>query len=294
MLERHPYLPLRLFAALATALALALPVAAEKKSDDEYPSNEYVEDVVPEGGQMTGKEIWEKFLENRMHSAIQHQRVISTDPGGGEQSTRFWVRWKDFRDDEHNANADGVLGKTLIKFQEPADTKHLGFLMILKEGGSHDQFVYTPSSRKVKRVNLRDVSVMGTDFSFDDIAFQDIEDADYRRLEDEEIEGRLVYVVEAVVKPEIDSSYSRTLAYLEKEHYVPLRARYWDHADVEVKEMKARPESIRDFNGVWVATDSTMYNLKRRTSSTLEVENIDPNIEIAENLFSTFRLGLRR
>jgi hypothetical protein len=293
MLERHPYLPLRLLVALATTLALAVPAAAEK-SDDEYPSNKYVEDVVPEGGQLTGKEIWEKFLENRMHSAIQHQRVISTDPGGGEQSTRFWVRWKDFRDDENNANADGVLGKTLIKFQEPADTKHLGFLMILKEGGSHDQFVYTPSSRKVKRVNLRDVSVMGTDFSFDDIAFQDIEDADYRRLEDEEIEGRLVYVVEAVVKPEIDSSYSRTLAYLEKEHYVPLRARYWDHADVEVKEMKARPESIRDFNGVWVATDSTMYNLKRRTSSTLEVENIDPNIEIAENLFSTFRLGLRR
>ncbi len=75
---------------------------------------------------------------------------------------------------------------------------------------------------------------------------------------------------------------------------MPLRARYWDHADIEVKEMKARPESIREFNGIWVATDSTMYNLKRRTSSTLEVENIDPNIEIAENLFSTFRLGLHR
>ena len=289
MKKRFPWLPACLALALAAGAAPALSAEPEKI---EYPSNEYVEDVVPEGGQLSGKEIWEKFLENRMHSAIQHQMVISKDPGGGEQTTRFWVRWKDFRDDDKKADLHGVLGKTLVKFDEPADMRHTGFLMILKENGVHDQFVYTASSRRVKRVNLRDVGVMGTDFSFDDIAYQDIEDADYARLDDEQIDGETVYVVQAVIKPEVDSSYSRTIAYIEKTHYVPLRARYWDHADVEVKEMRARLDTIREFNGVWIATDSTMHNLKRKTSSTLLVEKLDPNIAISENLFSTFRLSL--
>jgi hypothetical protein len=290
MKKRFSRLPVLLALALAAGPLPAL--SAEASGEIEYPTNEFVEDAIPEGGRLTGEEIWEKFLDNRMHSAIQHQMVISRDPGGGEQTTRFWVRWKDFRDDDKNADADGVLGKTLVKFEDPADMRHTGFLMVLKEHGVHDQFVYTASSRKVKRVNLRDVGVMGTDFSFDDIAFQDIEDANYTRLDDEEIDSEPVYVVEAVVKPEVDSSYSRTIAYIEKDHYVPLRARYWDHADVEVKEMTARNDTIREFNGVWIATDSTMYNLRRKTSSTLHVEKIDPNIEISENLFSTFRLSL--
>jgi hypothetical protein len=293
MMRKH--LPLRsLYLAAALVFALAVPASAEKQAEIEYPSNEYVEDVVPEGGGLTGREIWEKFLENRIHSAVQYQTIISRDPGGGEQRSSFWIRWKDFRNDEREANEDGVLGKTLIKFYNPADMRHTGFLMIVKEGGYQDQFVYTPSSRRVKRVNLRDVSVMGSDLSFDDIAFQDIEDANYTRLENEVFAGTPVYVVKAVVKPELDSAYSKTIAYFEKEHYVPLRARYWDHADIEVKEMKAESESIREFNGVWLATNSTMHNLKRNTESVLLVEKLDPNIEIAENLFSTFRLQLRR
>ena len=77
-------LPLRsLYLATALVLTLAVPASAEKQGDVEYPSNEYVEDVVPEGGGMTGRDIWEKFLENRIHSAVQYQTIISRDPGGG-------------------------------------------------------------------------------------------------------------------------------------------------------------------------------------------------------------------
>ena len=273
------------------ALGLALPALAGEVAD--YPSNEYVEDAVPEGGTLTGREIWEKFLENRMHSAVQHQMVISTDPGGGTQETHFWVRWKDFRDEEDEA-VNGVVGKTLVKFSAPFDMRHTGFLMILRDDKSYDQFVYLPSRRKVRRLNLRDVSVMGTDFSLDDFAFRDVDDAEYRRLQDEVLDGHPVYVVEAKIRPGVESPYSRTQSYLEKEHYIPLRTRFWDRAGVEVKELRAKHGSITEFNGVWVATQSTMKNLRRRTSSELVIERLDANVEIADNLFSVFRLELRR
>jgi hypothetical protein len=259
----------------------------------ELPSADEIEDAVPEGGSLTGREIWERYLDNKIHSAVQHQEIISTDPGGNDQSTRFWVRWKDYREVEDPAS-EGVLAKTLVKFVDPFDVRYTGYLMILREDRDSDQFVYRPSSRQIRRVKLRDASVMGTDYSFGDVAYQDIEDADYVRLDDEEIAGTAVYVVEATLKPFVQSQYTKTIAYLEKDHYVPLRVRYWDHADVEIKEMRADPASIREFNGVWVATNSTMHHLKQGTSSQLIIEDLDPNIEIAEQMFSVFRLGLRR
>ena len=263
----------------------------------EVPTAQEIEDALPLGGTLTGRELYERFLENKLHSAVQHQTVISTDPGGNAQQTRFWVRWKDYRENEGNGDGDipeGILAKTLVKFSDPFDMRYTGYLLILREDRESDQFVYSPSSRRIRRVNLRQASVMGTDYSFADIAYQDIEDAEYRRFPDEKIDGVPVYVVETMVKPFVRSPYYRTMVYLEKEHYIPLRIRYWDRAKVEIKEMKAEAPSIREFNGVWIATRSSMYNLLEGTSSTLLIEKLEPNPDLADQLFSVFRLELRR
>jgi hypothetical protein len=210
----------------------------------EVPTAEEIEDAIPEGESLTGKEIYERFLENKLHSAVQHQKVVSTDPGGSTQTTRFWVRWKDYREEDDGEGPEGVLAKTLVKFSDPFDMRNTGFLMIMREDRASDQWIYSPSTRKIRRVKLRQTSVMGTDYTFADIAYENIEDADYRRLADEEIDDLEVYVVEAVTKPFVDSQYNRTMVYLDQEHYVPLRARYWDQSDVEIKEMRAPASSL--------------------------------------------------
>ena len=279
------------FVPFVLVLALSAPPTAYGEVRA-VPTPEEIEDVIPEGESMTGREIYERFLENRLHSAVQHQTVISTDPGGNDQATTFWVRWKDYRDDREAP--EGVLAKTLVKFQDPFDMRHLGFLLILRKDRDHDQFVYLPSSRRVRRVKLNQTAVMGTDYSFGDIAYQDIESADYVRQKDEEIGGLPVYVVEATMKPFVPTNYHRVVVFLEKEHYIPLRARYWDDAEVEIKEMRSNPSSIKEFDGVWIATESTMRNLKEGTSSTTLVEDLDPDLTLADQLFSVFRLELRR
>ena len=279
------------FVPFVLVLALSAPPTAFGEVRP-VPTPEEIDDAIPEGESLTGREIYERFLENRLHSAVQHQTVISTDPGGNDQATTFWVRWKDYRDD--GEAPEGVLAKTLVKFQDPFDMRHLGFLLILREDRDHDQFVYLPSSRRVRRVKLNQTAVMGTDYSFRDIAYQDIESADYNRLQDEEIGDVPVYVVEATMKPFIPTPYHRVVVFLEKEHYIPLRARYWDDAEVEIKEMRSNPSSIKEFDGVWIATESTMRNLKEGTTSTLLVEDLDPDPTLADQLFSVFRLELRR
>ena len=54
--------------------------------------------------------------------------------------------------------------------------------MVVNADRSNDQFVWSPSTGRVRRVDLRGVGVMGTDYTFDDIAWKNIEDADYQRL----------------------------------------------------------------------------------------------------------------
>ena len=279
---------------LAVAVALALPSAPLLAATGVVlPDRHEAEDALPEGGSMTGHEIFERFLDNRLHSAVQYQTVYSRDPGGNEQKLRFWVRWKDYRD-KNNKAVDGVLAKTLIKFEAPDDMRQTGFLMVLNQDRSNDQFVWTPSSGRVRRVQLHGVGVMGTDYTFDDIAWKSVEDADYQRLADEELDGRSVYVVEVTMKPFVDSQYSTMRAWIEKEHFIPLRGLYRDEHGVEIREMRAPASGIREFNGTWVAAESTMFNLKERTSTTVLVDRLDANVALADQHFSTFQLTLRR
>ncbi len=248
------------------------------------------EDALPVGA-FSGREIYERYYENRFHSAVQYQKVISTDPGGNRQTTKFWVRWKDYRDPQGNA-VDGLISRTLVKFSEPFDLRSTGFLIVVKDDYSQDQWLYQPSTRRVRRVDMVQATVGGSDLTFNDLGFLNLDDATYKRLEDQQIGDTPVYVVEAIAKPHVLSTYKKTLAFIEQEHYVPLKIRYWSTANVEIREMTASPEALKEFYGVWVVTNAMMVNLLEGTSSEVFIEDLDPNAEIADELFSTFRLTL--
>ena len=271
---------------LALPLATGLGAAA---TETVSPDREEVESALPEGGTLTGREIYSRFLDNRLEAAHQYLRIISRDPGGSEQVTKFQLWTSDYRDDE-NQPVDHVVAKSLAAFTSPYDMRGTSYLMIRKDPGPDIQYVYQPSSKRVRRVNLKDTPIAGSDFTFNDFAFQDIEDADYLRLPDEFVAGTPVFVVEAKMKPFVESDYAKVINYLEKDHYVPLRTRYWDKAEVETKEMRAPVGGIEEFDGVWVATESVMRNLKEGTSSALHVDDLDPKPGITDRHYSLGRL----
>lgn len=263
------------------------PAFAETAPDKPpIPDSAEIDAAIPEGESLTGRQIYARFLRNRNRESDQKMRVVSRDPGGNEALSRFNLRLKDYRDENDEA-VDGILAKVLIRVSYPSGVRHTGYLIITKDPGPDDQFAYLSSMRRVRRVDLKHTSLLGTDFTFYDVAFQDIEDSDYVRLPDEVIDGTPVYVVETQFKDTTESDYHHIVMYLEKEHYVPLRVRYWDEFDVEVKEMKASQSSIRSFGDVWVATESTMTNLLEQTSSTLWIDQLDTEPDFESRHFST-------
>ena len=271
-------------ALLSTALLLA-----GSSPDGDRPPAEPLVDAVP-GDDLSGREIYQCVLDNRFESYEQTSRLVSGDRGDAAQESRLEMRWKSWRGNDAQARR-GVLSKTLVKYTHPFDLRQSGYLIVVNENKRTDQFVYLNESRRIRRVNLRREAVFGTDFSFEDIVPKEIENSDYRRLPDVVVQDRSVYQVEVIPKSHVNSEYSRFIVYVEKEHCVPLRTRYWDEREIEVKELTAPAESVREYDGgIHVATQATMRNLQLETFTTLHVEHLHPNKELSDRIFDLRRL----
>jgi hypothetical protein len=234
--------------------------------------------------ELSGRDIYERVLANRHKAYFQKQKLVSMDAGGASYTTEVWTRWKDGRDDDGKLKR-GVRSETLAKYTKPQEVRGVGYLIIQKEGSPNDQFVYLPSARRVRRVNLGE-AIMGTDYSIEDIIPRDIESSEYERVADEEFDGVPCFVVEIHPKPGVGSQYSKLRAYVEQEHYVAIRARYWSLDGVEVKEFRTPAAEIEEVEGVWLTRRATMRNLVEDSSTTLTVVEMEPNASIRDSLFT--------
>lgn len=237
--------------------------------------------------------IYERVLANRFRSSVQELALRSGDRGGREAPVEARMLWRRY-DEGTDERAGGVLSRTLIRYLEPYDVRGAGYLVVNKRDGPDDQFVYLPSMRRIRRVNLRGETVIGTDLSVEDIVPREMDDATYERGDDAEVQGRPCYVVDAVPVESSASRYSRFRLYVETEHFVPLRTRYWDTAGVEVKELRSPADSVRELDGVWIPLEGTMRQLLDGTYTTIRVVSIAPNARLPERYFSQRQLQARR
>jgi hypothetical protein len=278
----------------ATAAATRRASATGDPIDE--PTAEEVEDVIAEGERVDGHEIYDRLIKNRQRlgTVFQRGRIISEDPGGNPQQTNFWLYARDYRDADDNATG-GVFTKSLFKITGPFEMRHTGYLYIERDDRDDEQFMYSPHRGRTSRVSLKGQSVAGTDFSFDDflVSLDDIEDAEYERHDDEAVQGVECYVVEAFVKPESKTNYTRSKSYIEKEHYVALRTMHWNDVGVLSKEIVVPHGKIEEFDGAWIPTESTVTDLLEETSSTMYVDELEPNPSLNDEMFSLSQLSYR-
>lgn len=239
---------------------------------------------------LSGREIYRRMLANKYRRGVQEVEIVSTDPGGSEQATAFTASLEDNRD-ENDEPVDGKNASLLIEVTRPFDMRHTRYLMIAREPGPDDEFIYKPSDRLVRRVDLKSTPLLGTDYTFDDLAYHDIDGAKYKRLPDEVVAGLTVFVVDALVTDLRTSQAHRSLSYIEQEHYIPIRVRYWDEYEVEIKEMNVDVESIRSYGETWIAERSTMQDLLQGTSSRSNLLSLVTEPKFNRQHFSQRRLS---
>jgi hypothetical protein len=274
----------------------AAPGSQDNPGLIQTPTEQELEDFLPAGGSLTGKELYDRFLKNRrkLESAYQESHSVSFDPAGNAQKVNFWLKWRDYRDENDEA-VDDIVSKTMLKLTGPFEMRHTAYLYVHHDEAEDEQFMFSPHRMRTARMSLKGQTIAGTDFSFDDflLSIDDVEHGHYKRLPDEEVAGRPVYVVDAVMKSSSRASYTRSMLWLEKEHYVPLKARYWDSVGVMAKELTTVPDKIKDFDGAWVATESTMRNLLEETETVMYIDHLDPRAALGDYDFSLSQLEFK-
>ncbi len=254
---------------------------------------------VPGSEALSGDELYQRVLDNRFDAYTQELHLVSGDSAGHFSQVEIAMRYKNFRE-----KSKRVLSKTMAKYEAPPDVRHLGYLVINKASGPDDQFVYRPSSRKVRRVNVRGEAVAGTDFSFEDVVPPEFEDGSHFRMPDDRVGDVPVYVVTVVPHAETESEYSKLLISVEKEHFVPIRTVYWDNKRVLIKQLDADTDSLEGFEGVdrtngdpktiWIARRARMTQKKSGHYSTLDIRHFEANPKLRERDFSQRELTASR
>lgn len=185
--------------------------------------------------------------------------------------------------------ADG-LSKSILHFLAPDDVKGTGFLVIERKGSDDDQYLYLPALKKTKRIrsDQKSSSFMGTQYSYGDLQSRDVDDNTYKMLPGEKLGNFDCWVIESTPKKPADEQYSRTITWIAKSNYVPLRMKMFDKKDKEWKVFTTEKVDVVDDK--FVVTSSTMLNLKNKLSTRMVVEAINTKVQLEDSEFTQTRL----
>jgi outer membrane lipoprotein-sorting protein len=123
---------------------------------------------------------------------------------------------------------DDGLDRSLIRFSYPRRMKGTGLLTHEQKARSDDQWLYLPSLHKTRRIaaDAKTERFVQSDFTYEDLQPEDLDDNTYRLLRSETVDGRPCHVVEAT--PKSGSGYARREIAVDAERWLPLRILYLD------------------------------------------------------------------
>jgi len=184
---------------------------------------------------------------------------------------------------------DQDMRSSLIKFLSPADIKGTGFLSIEHSGRDDDQWLYLPAFKKTRRISPGNESdyFVGTDFTFEDLNREDLEDFTYSFLPDAEVDGAVCYHILAVPLSEkklTESGYSKREMLIRKENFVLVYANFYDKSGEKLKTYNA--DNIKKVGEKWRAYRMEMNNLRNSHKTILIYDEISLDQGVDLNIFT--------
>jgi hypothetical protein len=221
-------------------------------------------------------------------TSVQTIAFVTKDRIGAESESKATLYWKRF---------DDGLSKVMVRFTAPPDLRGAGVLLLEKEGRMPDQFMYLPELGRTRRVSTRMMSssLFGTDFSYEDFTrLQGMATGSSDRLlENAEVDGGPVHVIESVPDPESGSGYERIVDFVDTETCVPLKTEMYGSGD-RLRKVSTTPRAeVKKASDKWVPRLVLMRDAREETETRLVVEKIEPGVEIKRKVFSQQNLQSR-
>jgi outer membrane lipoprotein-sorting protein len=175
--------------------------------------------------------------------------------------------------------------KGVIRFTSPAEVKGVALLVVNHPDRASDQWMWTPSIARDRRIALQDRSTrfFGTDFSFEDLEERDVNQYDYKLLGEETIGGAACWKIDAKPREAKGSQYDFTRMWIRKDNYVA--AQYESFIkDAVVRRMKQ--SDIAQVQGIWTARTLEMTDLRRNSRTVMRIEKLEYNVPMKDDDFT--------
>jgi len=175
--------------------------------------------------------------------------------------------------------------KAVIRFTAPAEVKGVALLVSNHPDRASDQWMWTPSIGRDRRIALQDRSTrfFGTDFSFEDLEERDVDQFDYKLAGEEPVDGLPCWRVEARPRQTKSSQYTMTRIWIRKDIYVPVQYESYIK-DQLVRRM--RQSDIKNIQGIWTPLTVEMTDLRRNSRTILGTDKLIYNVPMKEDDFT--------
>jgi len=150
--------------------------------------------------------------------------------------------------------------KSLMEFLSPADVKGTKLLTYQHVDKDDDQWLYLPALKRIKRISSRNKtgSFMGSEFSYEDIASQEVEKYTYPGETVEVPCGeKTCYKGERIPKDRL-SGYTKQITWVDKDTFLVQKVEYYDRKNTLLKT--ATFSDYKKIDGVWRVGKIDMKN----------------------------------
>ncbi|MBC8467406.1 MAG: outer membrane lipoprotein-sorting protein [Candidatus Marinimicrobia bacterium] len=174
--------------------------------------------------------------------------------------------------------------KQISWFLKPKDDKGVAFLKIEHEGKDDEMRMWLPAFKKVRRISSKKKgdAFMGSDLSYEDLSSRDLDENEYRRLDDETVGGKDCYVLEILPKNSAKSSYTKHISWIEKSTLMGVKEESFDKRG----ELKKKKEyEFKDMKGFDIMKRVFVEDVQKQHSTEVTFSDIEVDSGIEEKLF---------
>ena len=183
------------------------------------------------------------------------------------------------------SHRQGGLARTLVRFLTPSDVAGTSFLFVEHKDKDDDQYMYLPALKAVKRIagRQKNARFMGSDFTYADLEWRDLDEATYKKLPDEKIGAANCHVIESIPANK-KSRYSKTTSWIRKKDFVLVRIRFFDKRSQLYKVMFVK--AVKKVGGSLMATRIKMTDKRKKHSTFLQISDIKLRKDLKSDEFT--------
>jgi hypothetical protein len=191
----------------------------------------------------------------------------------------------------YRSDSDGG-ERVLLRFDRPPDLRDVGLLYREVAGRPNEYFLYTPATRRVRRLppRIAQEDLYGVDLEFLGFGTSEIEPTRITGMERELLAGRPAYrLAERAVRE--GARFDTRVTWLDPATFIPLQQELYRGAELV---LRAQTRAVREIQGVATPVEMGFACPGEGREVALRFERVDYEQPLGEDVFAILNLTRRR